>query len=52
MYAAETFDGIVPMTNLRAVILGHLWSMKNIKAFRCVGSGGGSCTVGFAPGSG
>jgi hypothetical protein len=33
IYATETFDGIVPMTNLRAVILGRLWSMKNIKAF-------------------
>ena len=33
IYATETFDGIVPMTNLRAVILGRLWTMKNIKAF-------------------
>jgi hypothetical protein len=33
IYATETFDGIVPMTNLRAVILGRLWSMKTIKAF-------------------
>jgi hypothetical protein len=33
MYATETFDDIVPMTNMRAVILGRLWSMKTIKAF-------------------
>ena len=33
IYATETFDGIVPMTNMRAVMLGHLWSMKIIKAF-------------------
>jgi hypothetical protein len=33
IYATETFDVIDPMTNLRAVILGRLWGMKNIKAF-------------------
>jgi hypothetical protein len=33
IYATETFDGIVPLTNLRAVILGHLWRIKTIKAF-------------------
>ena len=33
MYATETFDDIVPMTNMRAVIFGRLWSMKTIKAF-------------------
>ena len=32
MYATEIFDDIVPMTNMRAVILGRLWSMKTIKA--------------------
>jgi hypothetical protein len=30
IYATETFDGILPMTNMRAV---RLWSIKTIKAF-------------------
>jgi hypothetical protein len=30
MYATETFDDIVPMTNMRAV---RLWSIKTTKAF-------------------
>ena len=33
MYATETFDDIVPMNNMRAVMLGRLWSMKTIRAF-------------------